>query len=67
MQYQLVNTPDEIEHGLFDVRDPDDYPVLYTAVKEKVNVLVTGDKDLLVVEIEKPEILTPAKFLELYT
>lgn len=66
MPYELARTPDEIEPDLYDVRDPDDYPVLYTAVKAEVDVLVTGDKDLLAVKIKSPEILMPSEFLERY-
>jgi len=32
----------------------------------KHNILISGDKDFSDVEIEKPEILTPAEFLEQY-
>jgi putative PIN family toxin of toxin-antitoxin system len=66
MPYELVYTPKEIEAGLFEVRDPDDYPVLYSALKDNVDVLITGDKDLLAVEIGRPDILTPQKFIERY-
>ena len=57
-------TPKEIESGLFDIRDVKDYPVLYTAIIEDVDVLVTGDKDFTDIDIEKPEIMTPAEFME---
>lgn len=43
-----------------------DYPVLYTAIIEDVDILVTGDKDFSNVQIEKPEILTPGEFAEKY-
>jgi putative PIN family toxin of toxin-antitoxin system len=66
LPYELVYTPKNIVPGLFDIRDPDDYPVLYTAIIEGVDVLITGDKDFADVEIEKPEILTPAQFVEKY-
>jgi putative PIN family toxin of toxin-antitoxin system len=67
MPYELVYTPRDIKPGLFEIRDPDDYPVLYTAIIEDVDVLVTGDKDFADVVVEKPEILTPAKFIEKYS
>jgi predicted nucleic acid-binding protein len=38
---------------LFEIRDMMDYPVLYTAIIEDVDVLVTGDKDFADVEVEK--------------
>lgn len=45
MSFEYVYTPSEIESGLFDIRDVKDYPVLYTAIIEDVDILVTGDKD----------------------
>ena len=59
-------TPKEIESGLFDIRDVKDYPVLYTAIIEDVDILITGDKDFEDIDIEKPQILTPAEFMEEY-
>ena len=64
--YELVYTPETMDETLFEIRDNMDYPVLYTAIIEDVDILITGDKDFLDVEIEKPEILTPAQFAERY-
>ena len=47
-----------------DIRDVKDYPVLYTAIIEDVDILVTGDKDFSDIEIEKPEIMSPTQFIE---
>ena len=66
MSFEYVYTPKEIESGLFDIRDVKDYPVLYTAIIEDVDILVTGDKDFKDIDIEKPQILTPAEFMEEY-
>lgn len=66
MSYELVYTPQVMEQGLFEIRDAKDYPVLYTAVVEDIDVLITGDKDFADVDIERPEILTPAGFMERY-
>ena len=41
-----------------------DYPVLYTAIIEDIDVLITGDKDFSDIEIDKPEIMTPGEFIE---
>lgn len=62
--YELVYTPKHPEPGLFTIRDPDDYAVLYSAIMEGVDVFVTGDKDFSEVVLERPEIMTPAQFLE---
>lgn len=64
MSYELVYTPKEMRQDLFTIRDAKDYPVLYTAVAEDVDVLVTGDKDFDDVTLERPDILTPSEFIE---
>lgn len=64
MGYELVYTPREIRQDLFTIRDAKDYPVLYTAIVEDVDVLVTGDKDFGGIEIDRPDILTPSEFIE---
>jgi putative PIN family toxin of toxin-antitoxin system len=66
LAYELVYTPHKMQGGLFDIRDRDDYPVLYTAIVENVDVLITGDKDFADVSVEKPEILTPSAFIAMY-
>jgi len=66
MSYSLVYTPDEMDEALFDIRNKKDYPVLYTAIIEDVDIFVTGDKDFADIEIEKPVILTPADFMAQY-
>lgn len=49
-----------------EIMDVKDYPVLYTAIMENVDILITGDKDFLGIDIEKPEIMTPKNFTEKY-
>lgn len=63
-RYTFVRTPEFPEKGLFEIRDEKDYPVLYSAIMEDVDILITGDKDFAGVEIDHPEIMTPAAFLE---
>ena len=43
-----------------------DYPVLYTAIIEDIDILITEDKDFADVDVEKPEIITPKEFIEQY-
>ncbi len=62
--YEMVYTPKEMDNTLFQIRDKNDYPVLYSAIVENVDVLVTGDKDFAELTIEKPEILTPVELYE---
>ena len=49
-----------------EMRDAKDSPILATAIMEKIDVFVTGDKDFLVLDVEMPEIVTMAEFLRQY-
>lgn len=64
LAYELVYTPHSMPGNLFKIRDKNDYPVLYTAIIENIDIFVTGDKDFLDVDIEIPEIMTPIEFVE---
>lgn len=66
MNYEYVYTPDLVDETLFEIRNVKDYPVLYTAILEDVDIVVTGDGDFSDVNVDKPEILTPAEFVEMY-
>lgn len=66
LPYELVYASDNVKSNVFSLRDEDDCPVLYSAVAEDVDVFVTGDRDFEDVDLERPEILTPAQFLERY-
>jgi putative PIN family toxin of toxin-antitoxin system len=66
LPYELVYTPAQPKLELFEIRDEKDYPVLYSAIAEDVDVFITGDKDFGGLNLEKPEIVTVAGFLEKY-
>lgn len=62
---QLIETPvDELEQEKI-IRDTKDRPILRAAINADVDILLTGDKDFLEADIEKPEIMTAADFLAL--
>lgn len=63
LSFETVVTPLIPNPGLFEIRDPNDYPVLYSAVIGAADVFVTGDKDFTNVDIETPLIMTPAEFV----
>ncbi|MDR1132270.1 MAG: putative toxin-antitoxin system toxin component, PIN family [Oscillospiraceae bacterium] len=63
LSFTLVYSPKHIPSGLFEIRDMCDAPILYTAILEGIDVLVTGDKDFDDVDVEKPVIMTVAKFI----
>ena len=62
---ELVSVPDNelTEEAL--IRDEKDRPILRAAIKAKADILLTGDKDFLESDIDKPAIMTPAEFLRL--
>jgi putative PIN family toxin of toxin-antitoxin system len=66
LPYELVYTPEQPKAGLFKIRDVKDYPVLYSAITEDVDLFITGDKDFDDLELERPEIISPAEFLKKY-
>lgn len=67
LAFEMIHTPETLpEHGWFTIRDTDDEKVLYSAISADVDILITGDKDFSVIEIEKPEIITPKQFVQKY-
>ena len=62
---QLIETPlDEAEQESA-IRDAKDRPILRAALNAGVDILLTGDKDFLEADIEKPKTMTAAEFLDL--
>ena len=67
LPFEYVYTPHNLPpHNLFSIRDGDDEKVLYSAIVADVDILITGDKDFYDVDIERPEVLSPADFLKRY-
>lgn len=67
LPFELVYTPKDLNLEDFPaVRDSKDTPILATAMLENIDILITGDKDLRVVETEYPEIMTMSEFIEKY-
>jgi len=62
---QLIETPvDEFEQEK-SIRDVKDRPILRAAINVGVDILLTGDKDFLEADIDKPKTITAADFLKL--
>ena len=67
LPYTLAYTPEKIDVGKYPyIRDKKDLPILVAAILEDVDILITGDLDFASVEIKRPEIMTPAEFMERY-
>ena len=59
-QYRLL-PPSDYSQVL--MRDPDDQPNLNAAMAEDVDIILTGDADYSVLEIERPRIMTARQYL----
>lgn len=60
---QLIETPvDEIDNEQ-KIRDVKDRPILRAAINADVDIILTGDKDFLEANIEKPRAMTAAEFM----
>ena len=47
------------------VRDANDRPILRAAIHANADMILTGDKDLLEADLQRPAVCTPAQFLEM--
>lgn len=63
--YDLVHTPRSLSPSAYpQVRDTDDLPVVVSAILGDCDYLISGDKDILAVELERPRIVTAASFMQ---
>jgi putative PIN family toxin of toxin-antitoxin system len=61
LSYELIPA---VDHAEKLIRDAKDQPILNAAIVSDVDVILTGDKDFLSLEIEHPCCMTAAQFLE---
>lgn len=62
LSYELIPSMYQIEKIM---RDETDQPILNAAILHDVDIILTGDKDFLALEIDRPKCITAAQFLEL--
>lgn len=53
-----------VDHAEKLIRDAKDQPILNAAILANVDVILTGDKDFLSLNMDHPKCLTAAQFLE---
>jgi len=63
LRYELIPA---IYDGQKLIRDETDQPILNSAVLNEVDVILTGDKDFLSMDIEKPKCMSVAEFMDYY-
>lgn len=64
LSFELIYTPKNLDHHILPyIRDEKDYPILASAISADVDVLLSGDKDLLTTESSAPKFLMPNPLL----
>lgn len=63
--YELAE-PGPPGHHDTTIADKDDQPILDAALTANVDVIVTGDKHFLSLDLARPRILTPRAYLDAY-
>lgn len=61
MSYELIPA---VDHAEKLIRDAKDQPILNAAIVSDVDIILTGDKDFLSLEMEHPKCMTVAQFFE---
>ena len=61
LSYELILA---VDHAEKLIRDAKDQPILNAAIMADVDVILTGDKDFLSMEMEHPRCMTAADFLK---
>ena len=61
LSYELIPA---VEEAAKLIRDPKDQPILNAAIVDGVDVILTGDKDFLSLDLSLPKPMTVAQFLE---
>ena len=61
----VVETPKAEESAESKIRDSKDRPIIRAAIKHKVDLFLTGDKDFLESTVENPQIISADEFLKM--
>ena len=61
MSYELIPA---VDHAEKLIRDAKDQPILNAAIVYDVDIILTGDKDFLSLDIEHPKCMTAAQFFK---
>jgi predicted nucleic acid-binding protein len=61
LSYELIPSVEKAEKL---IRDPKDQPILNAAIVSGIDVILTGDKDFLSLDIDSPKPMTIAQFIK---
>lgn len=62
LSYELIPS---VTHAEKLIRDSKDQPILNAAILYDIDIILTGDKDFLCLDMERPKCMTAAQFLDL--
>ena len=62
LSFDAYKTPKVVPLKGVSIRDNDDYDILFSAIKSKVDVFLTGDKDFLECDVESPKMMSLHQF-----
>ena len=63
LDYEVVAVV--VDNETVAIRDAKDQPILNAAILNDLDVILTGDKDFLALELDRPKCITPVEFCEL--
>lgn len=63
-EIKVIPVPPSHHSSEDKIRDIDDRPILRAAIKAKVEIIITGDKDFLESKVTTPKIITAAQFIQ---
>ena len=61
LSYELIPA---VDHAEKLIRDAKDQPILNAAIVADIDIILTGDKDFLSLDLEHPKCMTAADFLD---
>lgn len=66
LSYELIYVPNSVDPTEYPyVRDEEDVSIIASSILGDCDYLITGDKDIQAVKLERPIVLSPAEFQEL--
>ena len=64
LDYEYVVSPTIDDNDITLMRDPKDVPILLTAIEAGVDLVLTGDKDFLSLNIKNPKMISSGEYLK---
>jgi predicted nucleic acid-binding protein len=64
LSVNFVECPSDEYESEGKIRDVKDRPILRVALSADVDAILTGDKDFLEADVDKPQMITAAEFMQ---